>query len=207
MSRVLVIATSNPGKMDEFREALADTDLELRSAADAGVDSFPPESGTTYRENAMLKAAHVAVATGFPALGDDSGLEVDALDGAPGIYSARFGGDLSPGERIAHLLAKLRKVKEPNRGAQFVCSLVLATPEGVAVEFEGTCRGRILQGPRGESGFGYDPVFYSEELGKAFAEASRTEKRAVSHRGKALAAFRQWLEGEAADEILPSDRA
>ena len=207
MSRTLVIATSNEGKLREFRAALHDTNLELRSAADAGVESFPEETGATYQENAMLKAAHVAVETGFPALADDSGLEVDALDGAPGVYSARFGGALSPGERIAHLLARLRRVREGDRGASFVCSLVLATPGGAAEAFEGTCRGRILQGPRGASGFGYDPVFFSEDLGKTFAEASEAEKRAVSHRGRALASFRAWLDLPRATQILGSDPA
>lgn len=207
MSRTLVVATENPGKMREFRHALRDTDLILRSASEAGVERFPPETGTTYEENAMMKAAHVAVATGLPALGDDSGLEVDALDGAPGVYSARFGGELSPGERIAHLLAKLRRVSDAERGAQFVCSLVLATPEGAALAFDGVCRGRILQGPRGEAGFGYDPVFYSEELGKAFAEASAEEKRSVSHRGRALESFRTWLVTDRARGILTQDRA
>ena len=207
MSRVLVIATSNEGKLREFRAALHDADLELLSATDAGVESFPEETGTTYQENAMLKAAHVAVETGLPALADDSGLEVDALDGAPGVYSARFGGALSPGERIAHLLARLRKVPEADRGAGFVCSLVLATPGGAAEAFEGTCRGRILQGPRGASGFGYDPVFFSDDLGKTFAEASDAEKRTVSHRGRALASFRSWLDGADAARILGPDPA
>ncbi len=207
MSRVLVVATGNPGKMREFRQALGDTGLQLRSAEEAGVTDFPPETGATYQENAMMKAAHVAVATGLPALGDDSGLEVDALDGAPGIYSARFGGELSPGERIAHLLAKLRRVPDEKRGAQFVCSLVLATPGGVAMAFDGVCRGRILQGPRGEGGFGYDPVFYSEDLEKSFAEAGVEQKRMVSHRGRALEAFRAWLDTSEAAEILRLDRA
>lgn len=207
MTGTIVIATANEGKMREFREALADVGFELRSAAEAGVREFPPETGATYAENAMLKAAHVAVETGLPALGDDSGLEVDALDGAPGVYSARFGGDLSPGERIAHLLARLRRVPEGDRGAQFVCSLILATPAGAAVAFEGTCRGRILQGPRGGEGFGYDPVFFSEELGKTFAEASRAEKQAVSHRGRALASFREWLDGDEAKGILGAGRS
>lgn len=205
MTRVLVVATANEGKMREFRAALADSGFELRSAAEVGVSAFPPESGTTYEENAMLKAAHVAVATGLPSLGDDSGLEVDALDGAPGVYSARFGGDLTPGERIAHLLSRLRKVPQGERGARFVCRLVLATPAGAVASFEGTCEGRILQGPRGETGFGYDPVFYSEELGMTFAEASEPEKRSVSHRGRAIAAFRGWLDSDEAREILALD--
>ena len=205
MSRVAIVATENEGKMREFRAALADVGIELRSAADEGVTDFPPESGTTYEENALLKAAHAAHATGLAALGDDSGLEVDALDGAPGVYSARFGGDLTPGERIAHLLAKLRKVPDTERGARFVCRLVLATPDGDVVSFEGTCEGRILQGPRGEEGFGYDPVFYSEELGKTFAEASEPEKRSVSHRGRAIAAFRAWLDTDEGREILALD--
>ncbi|MDZ7801201.1 MAG: RdgB/HAM1 family non-canonical purine NTP pyrophosphatase [Trueperaceae bacterium] len=192
----LIIATGNPDKVLELRAAFGDRPFELLGARDVGVVRFPAEDGDTYEANALIKAAHVATATGLPALADDSGLEVDALRGAPGLYSARFGGEgLSPGERIAHLLARMRDVPEGDRGARFVSVLALATPAGEVRTFEGRCEGRILQGPRGQGGFGYDPVFYSAELGRAFGEATREEKRAVSHRGRAVDALLAWLDG------------
>jgi XTP/dITP diphosphohydrolase len=202
VTRTLVIASQNAGKLHEFREALRPLGFSLLAAAEAGVTSFLPEEGQTYQENALIKAAHVAVKSKLPSLGDDSGLEVEALGGAPGPYSARFGGRLSPGERIAHLLAKLRGVPDEQRQARFVCVLALATPSGHVFTFEGACEGRILQGPRGEGGFGYDPVFYSPELGKSFAEATRKEKARVSHRGRALAALVAWLQCDEAAEAL-----
>jgi XTP/dITP diphosphohydrolase len=199
----LVLATGNPGKVAELRTALAGRDIELTSAADAGIPAFPPEEGTTYEENALVKAGHVATHAGLPALADDSGLEVDALKGAPGVHSARFGGDgLGDGERVAHLLSKLRDVPDPRRTARFVSVLALATPAGEVRTFEGRCEGRILHGPRGHGGFGYDPVFYCPDLGKPFGQASRDEKRAVSHRGRALDAFLRWLDGPEADATL-----
>jgi len=196
MSLRLVLASGNAGKLAEFRRAFLAVygeGLELVSAAEAGVHSFPPETGSSYEENAFAKAAYVATNTGLPSLGDDSGLEVDALMGAPGIYSARFGGNLQDGERIAYLLQRLRHVPQARRGASFVCALVLATPGGGVHTFRGECRGEILQGPRGELGFGYDPIFYSPELGKSFAQATRAEKRRVSHRGRALDKVVTWL--------------
>ena len=199
----LVLATGNPGKVTELAGPLAERGIEVVSAADAGVDAFPPEDGASYDDNAMVKAGHVATATGLPALADDSGLEVDALNGAPGVHSARFGGDgLTDGERVAHLLARLRGVPAARRGARFVSVLVLATPGGDVRRFEGTCSGRILEGPRGDGGFGYDPVFRSDDLGKAFGVATPAEKRSVSHRGRALAAFLAWLDGDEARAVL-----
>ena len=198
----LIIATANPGKFVEFQEALQSSTLAILSAGDLGITTFPEETGSSYEENALMKAAHVALKTGFPALGDDSGLEVDALDGEPGLYSARYGGKLSNGERLAHLLSKLRHMPKAERSAKFVCSLVLANPAGEFQTFWGECQGQILTGPRGEQGFGYDPVFYSPELNKTFAEASESEKRAVSHRGRALEQFAQWLMTSKAKRFL-----
>lgn len=199
----LVIATGNQGKVAEMRSALADRGIEVLSADEAGVSTFPPEDGSSYDDNALLKAAHVATHTGLPSLADDSGLEVDALGGAPGLHSARFGGEgLNDGERTAHLLARLRKIPERERTARFVSVLMLATPSGEVKRFEGTCLGRILQGPRGSGGFGYDPVFWSNDLGKAFGVCSAEEKRSVSHRGRALTAFLDWLDGDEAQRIL-----
>ncbi|MEX2534335.1 MAG: RdgB/HAM1 family non-canonical purine NTP pyrophosphatase [Trueperaceae bacterium] len=192
MKRCLVLATRNAGKIAELRLALAHLDLELASAVELGLGEGPVEHGHTYEENALIKAAHAAHATGIPALSDDSGLEVDALAGAPGIYSSRFGGALSDGERIAHLLQKLRNVPEEARGAAFVSVLVLARPTGQVKSFNGVCRGRILLGPRGEGGHGYDPIFWSSDLHKTFAEVSAKEKESVSHRGRAVAGFASW---------------
>jgi XTP/dITP diphosphohydrolase len=192
MSRI-VIATSNRGKVREFAAGLTGLRLTLLTPQELGLNDFPEETGANYEENALLKAGYAALHTRLPCLADDSGLEVDALKGAPGVYSARYGGNLSDGERMAYLLDKLRGVPKASRGAQFVCALVLASPKGQVKVFEGTCRGEILEGPRGENGFGYDPLFFSPELGKTFAEASEAEKRQVSHRGKAIAQLKAYL--------------
>ncbi len=196
----LLLATSNQGKLAEFREALPD--IELLGTADFNLGEFPPEAGTSYDENALMKAGFAAVGSGLPSLADDSGIEIDALDGGPGIHSARFGGKLSDGERIALVLDRLRGRPEAERGASFKCSLVLALPGGQVNVFRGECRGRILEGPRGRQGFGYDPIFWSEELGKSFAEASKEEKRRVSHRGRALRELRDWLATPSAQGVL-----
>lgn len=199
----LVLASGNQGKVRELREALTGRGLRLVSASDVGVTDFPPEDGIGYDDNALLKAGHVVTHTGLPALADDSGLEVDALDGAPGVHSARFGGDgLSDGERVAHLLARLRGVPEARRTARFVSVLVLATPQGEVFRFEGRCEGRILEGPRGGSGFGYDPVFWSDELQTTFGQADLGRKQAVSHRGRALEELLAWLSEPDAMAVL-----
>ncbi len=189
----LALASENVGKLEEFREALAGLPFELRSAGELRVGEFPEETGSSYEENALLKAAHVALSTGLVALADDSGLEVDALQGRPGVHTARYGGPgLTNGERMAHLLQKLRTVEDAERTARFVAVIVVATPGGAVHTFRGEVEGRILHGPRGTGGFGYDPIFFSPELGKGFAEATLEEKRRVSHRGRALAAFSAW---------------
>lgn len=189
----LVVATLNQGKLREFKEALAGTGLEVVAATDVGVSEFPEETGASYEENALVKAGHVTALTGLPALADDSGLEVDALGGAPGVYTARFGGaGLTDGERMAHLLRRLQKVPDGERGARFVAAVVLATPAGGVMAFRGESAGSILHGPRGADGFGYDPIFLSTELGTSFAEATLEQKRSVSHRGQALKAFAEW---------------
>jgi len=192
--RTWLLASGNAGKAREFEAALAGRGITLGLARDAGVPQFPPENGTTYEENALMKAGHAALHGGQVALADDSGLEVDALDGAPGVHSARFGGAIGDGERIAHLLQHLRRVPDGERGARFVAVLVLASPDGDVHAVRGECRGRILQGPRGDGGHGYDPVFYSDDLGMTFAEADMSAKQRVSHRGRALAALLAWLD-------------
>lgn len=180
---LLVVATGNPGKLREMQAYLVDQgwDLQLK----------PPEldveeTGDSFTANACLKAASVAQATGKWAIADDSGLQVDALNGAPGIYSARYG--KTDAERIERLLRELDE--QPNRGAQFACAVAIARPDGaIALQEEGICRGEILLAPRGTGGFGYDPIFYVPELGLTFAEMPPEMKRRYSHRGKAFAAL------------------
>ncbi len=177
---LLVVATGNPGKLREMQTYLADLGWELQLK--------PPEleieeTGNTFSANACLKASQVAKATGEWAIADDSGLEVDVLDGAPGIYSARYG--KTDPERIERLLGELGN--ELDRGAQFVCVVAIARPDGaIALQAEGICRGEILRAPRGNGGFGYDPIFYLPEQGLTFAEMKPDMKRRFSHRGKAF---------------------
>ena len=198
----LVIASGNADKVREFRAALSALPLSLLSAQDVDLKGFPPEDGSTYAENAAVKARYAAVKTGLPSLGDDSGLEVAALNGAPGLYSARYGGLSSSAERLTYLLRQLQNVPQPARSARFVCALALALPTGKTHTFHGACAGHILFSPRGADGFGYDPVFYSLDLGQTFAEASAADKERVSHRGRALKNFKQWFE-KFADGLEP----
>lgn len=178
----LVIATSNTGKVREFAQAL--TPLGWDCVGLGGV-TLPEETGTTYAENARLKAEAAARATGHPALADDSGIEVAALGGAPGVYSARYGNLNSDAERNAYLLAELGD--HPDRRAKFVSVLVLAYPDGRREEYRGEVAGELLGAPRGEGGFGYDPLFVPEGETRTLAELSVAEKQAVSHRGRAVA--------------------
>ncbi len=180
----VVVATSNPGKVNEFREALADLGWQLEPLGDV---VLPEETGSTYAENAMMKAAAAAMRTGLPALADDSGLEVAALGGEPGIYSARFGQRKDDHERNLYLLERTRHAKD--RRAKFVSVLVLAYPDGHIEEYRGEVEGALLEGPRGVGGFGYDPLFALPD-GRSLGQLSVEEKRAVSHRGKAFAALK-----------------
>ena len=184
----LVLATANPGKVRELAALVAEWGkVEVRSLVDQPGVVLPEETGTTYRENAALKARAVAAATGCAALADDSGLEVDALGGAPGVRSARYG--TTDAERIERLLAALAGRPPAERTARFRCVVVLAWPDGREVEAEGTCEGTITEVPAGAGGFGYDPVFYSTELGCTFAEAPAGAKTRVSHRARAMRAL------------------
>lgn len=184
----LVLATANRGKITELRALVDEWGIvDVRSLADFGPVVLPDEAGSTYRENAELKARAVAAATGLPALADDSGLEVDALDGAPGVRSARFAPD-DPA-RVTRLLTALRGVETVRRGARFRCAVVLAWPDGRVVSAEGSCEGRIAAEPQGSGGFGYDPVFIAEEAGRTFAQVTAAEKRALSHRARAMRAL------------------
>jgi XTP/dITP diphosphohydrolase len=202
MPPALLLATTNPGKAEEFRELLSECALEL---FDLRAFRDPPavrETGRTYEENALLKAKAYARWAGMAALADDSGLEVDALGGAPGVDAAHFAGpQASDRENVQKLLAALAGVPTEQRTARFRCVLVVAHPDGRWIRTEGMCEGIILNEPRGSSGFGYDPVFFYPPLGKTFAELSREEKNRVSHRARAAAELRRillpFLEGEA----------
>jgi XTP/dITP diphosphohydrolase len=189
----LVIATHNQGKMAEFKLALGRYKIQLLSAQDVGITQLPEENGASYEENAMMKAAFTTMRCKLPCLADDSGLEVAALGGAPGIYSARYGGKVNNGERLAYLLEQLQYTPQDKRNAKFVCSLVFTTPRGLVQGFWGETHGSILYGPRGTDGFGYDPVFFSDDLQKSFGEASEIEKLKVSHRGRAVTNFVNWI--------------
>ncbi|MFQ5417286.1 MAG: RdgB/HAM1 family non-canonical purine NTP pyrophosphatase [Myxococcota bacterium] len=195
--RAIVVATSNPGKLREFREILAGIPLEL-----LGLDAFPkvafPPEGDDYEANAAAKALAAARALGLPALADDSGLEVDALGGAPGPRSARFGGPrLDARGRTAALLEALADFRESERAARFVCVAALAQADGPLVTARGECSGRILRAPRGTGGFGYDPVF-EVSGGATMASLPPREKNRISHRARALAALEHSLEQIAA---------
>ena len=199
--RELVLASGNPGKLREVRHALARHAIVIHGAHDLAVPPFPPEDAPDYRGNALLKAQHACSATGRPALADDSGLEVDALGGAPGVHSARYGGPgLRDEDRVDHLLRNLAGIETVARTARFVAHLALVMPDGAAWHFEGRCEGHILDAPVGHEGFGYDPVFHSTDLDAPFGTASLEQKRAVSHRGRALALFSAWLDANQATE-------
>jgi XTP/dITP diphosphohydrolase len=193
---VLVLATLNTGKGRELIALLGAVPFEIRLLADVPGARLPEETGATYADNALVKARAAAELTGALALGDDSGLEVDALDGAPGLYTARFGGPgLDDRGRGALLLERLRGVPPARRTARFRCVIALAGPGRAEKVIEGVAEGVIAESPRGSSGFGYDPVFFYPPLGRTFAELSDEEKARVSHRGLALAAVRRLLSG------------
>jgi XTP/dITP diphosphohydrolase len=188
----LVIATHNLKKAGEMLTILGERfpNLELLTLADYPGAPEPEETGTTYAENATIKAESAAAFTGEWSLADDAGLEIDALDGAPGLYSKRFGGeDLPFPEKIAMILDKLDGVPEEGRGARFRCCVALAAPGHETRVLESICEGRIAEQPSGNGGFGYDPVFYLPELGRTMADLTAAEKHAISHRGKVLRAF------------------
>ncbi len=193
--RVLVVATLNRDKARELMELLGDVGFDLQPLADwPGVGLPPEETEETYAGNALLKARAAARLTGCLALADDSGLEVDALGGAPGPRSARYGGPgLAYGDRVNLLLKELRGVPPARRTARFRCAIALASPDGGARLVEGSAEGTILDAPRGSGGFGYDPIFFYPALGRTFAELSTEEKARVSHRAVAVAAARRLL--------------
>lgn len=185
----VVVATSNAGKVAEIQDALQDLGWELLALNDPRLPRLmlPEETGSTYEENAALKACAVTAQTGLVALADDSGLEVAALSGAPGVYSARYGNVGSDTERNLYLLEQMRGKTE--RAAKFISVLLLSYPDGHLETYRGEVQGELLQGPRGQNGFGYDPLFLLPD-GRSMAELSVQEKRAISHRGRALDALK-----------------
>jgi XTP/dITP diphosphohydrolase len=186
---ILVIATRNRGKSAEIRSFLQDYAVDIKDLNDFGPIPEIVEDGQCFDDNAYKKASFTAKILGLPALADDSGLEVGALGGAPGVFSARYAGpNATDDENNAKLLQEL--TGESNRSARFRCVLSLAVPTGFALTYEAQCEGSILEAPRGDHGFGYDPLFYYPPLAKTFAELSLEEKLGVSHRGRALLELR-----------------
>ena len=195
----LVVATNNPGKLREFQQLLDGCGFELVTPAQLGIDFAPEETGATFEENAKIKALEAARACGLPALADDSGLEVDALGGRPGIVSARYAGNrrtdpsLTDEQRVDIVLAEMAGAPEERRGARFRCVIAVATPAGEMHTVEGVFEGRLDTAPRGENGFGYDPIFIVPELGVTSAELAPERKNEISHRGRAARAARELL--------------
>ena len=188
-----VLATNNPKKLAEMAGILKSLGVEVVSPKDLGITVDVEETGSTFAENAMLKAKAICKAADLPAIADDSGLCVDALNGAPGVYSARYGGEgLDDRGRYMLLLSSLRGA--PTRAAHFACAVACAFPNGDTLTAEGRCDGSIAYAPLGEGGFGYDPVFLLPGTGKTFGQLTQEEKSAVSHRGRALREFSEKLE-------------
>jgi XTP/dITP diphosphohydrolase len=190
----LLLATGNAGKVREYRRLLRGIPYRIVTPADLGINREVEETGQTFAENAALKAAALADDSGRLALADDSGLEVDALGGEPGVHSHRYAGEnATDAELVEFLLAKLKGVPEARRTARFRCVIAIAGPGGPVEYCEGECRGVIIAAPRGSGGFGYDPVFFVPELGKTMAELTLEEKNRISHRARAAVKAREKL--------------
>ena len=188
----VVLASHNQKKMVEMKAILSQMGVEVLSQAEVGVDLEPEETGTTFEENARIKARAVMEAAGLPAIADDSGLMVDALGGDPGVYSARYGGPGLDDTGRWQLLLK-NMAGESNRACKFVSVICCAFPDGGEVMARGECPGILAQGPSGDGGFGYDPIFYLPQLGKTMAQLTPAEKNQISHRARALAGFqKEW---------------
>jgi len=185
----VILASKNQHKLTELSAILSQLGFEIALESEYGLDIDVEETGTTFEENSFLKADAVMKASGLPVLADDSGLMVDALDGAPGVYSARYGHKASDKERTAYLLENMKDVPEGKRGAKFACVITCLFPDGRKIVARGECPGVIARAPHGENGFGYDPVFYLPELGMTYAELPSEQKNAISHRARALQDF------------------
>ncbi len=185
MKQIIVLASTNKGKTREIRELLKGFPIEIKNLDDFGPIPEVIEDGETFDDNAYKKSSFTAKVLGYPAIADDSGLCVEALDGAPGVYSARYAGeDANDADNVKKLLEELKD--KDNRNAAFQCVISIAVPTGAALTYEGSCEGIITREPAGENGFGYDPLFFFPEFNKTFAQLSMAEKGQVSHRGKAL---------------------
>ena len=193
--RSLLLGTRNPGKVREIESILADSGWSFSSLQAFRTVDTPAETGTTYAENAILKARFYALATGMCALADDSGLEVEALDGAPGVYSARYAGEnASDADRRALLLSELSRVSDMNHRARFVAVVAISDDDGSVLNVsEGICEGEIISSPRGDGGFGYDPLFVPDGFNQTFAELTDDVKNIISHRAHALLKTRHFL--------------
>ena len=191
----VVLASKNKHKLEEISQITRKFGMELVLESDLGVDIDVEETGSTFEENSLLKAETVMKATGLPALADDSGIAVDALNGEPGIYSARYGFDESLDDwgRLQLLLKNTEQVPDERRQAKFVCVITLVTPQQEIIQARGEVHGMLLRAPAGQGGFGYDPIFYYPPLGKSLAELTPEEKNQVSHRANALKVFYQKL--------------
>jgi XTP/dITP diphosphohydrolase len=198
----ILLATRSQGKIREQEELMAGSGIEV-----VGLDPWPDlaapeEPGPTFLDNAVVKALYYQKATGIPSVGEDSGLEVDALGGEPGVYSARWMGEDTPYEvKTARLLEKLRGLSPENRAARYVCAVALADRGKIIFQVVETVEGRIAEAPRGQGGFGYDPVFFYPPYGKTMAEATPEEKNRVSHRGKAMLRLRDFLDRLASGSV------
>lgn len=192
----IVFATTNEGKVKEIKEILAGFPIEVVSMKEMNITADVEENGATFEENSLIKAREVSKLTGLPAMADDSGLEVDYLNGEPGIYSARYlGRDTDYNYKNNYIVEKLKNAKDEERSARFVCVISLVLPDGREFVKKGVMEGRIAYEIKGENGFGYDPVFYLPEYGMTSAELSGEEKNKISHRGKALRAMKELISG------------
>ena len=187
MDNIIILATNNKSKVKEISEMMSGSDITFESLADAGINVEVEETGTTFEENTLLKAREICKLSGKPTISDDSGLEIDALDGAPGIYSSRFmGEDTSYDIKNNALIEKLENVADPDRTARFRCCMALVLPDGREFVTEGAMEGIIAREPKGINGFGYDPILFIPEYNRTSAELSSEEKNNISHRGEAL---------------------
>jgi non-canonical purine NTP pyrophosphatase (RdgB/HAM1 family) len=190
----LLLASQNPGKLAEMRVLVEGLPFRILGPRDVGIEESPDETGKTFVENAVLKARHYSKRSGLLTVADDSGISVDALDGGPGLYSSRFGGDgATDAERNRLLIEKLRGIPEDRRGARFTSAVAVARGDDVLFQAVETVEGRIAEEPRGPNGFGYDPLFFYPPYGATFGEVPREKKDRVSHRGKAFARLREFL--------------
>lgn len=190
----VLVASNNKGKLKEFNKILGELGIECISMNDAGIDIDVEETGTTFLENAKIKAEAIYKITKIPTVSDDSGLCVDALGGEPGVYSARYAGEHGNDEKNNEkLLANLKNIPPEKRTARFMSVVYLVLDDNTAISAQGTAEGFIIDEPKGENGFGYDPIFFSPTLGKTFAQASVEEKNAISHRGSALRELKRKL--------------